>query len=67
MDAAIDLPQTLLVSTEFCQVGRGVPLSDGLGLRKWVCDLLLNVLVNHFKTEEQGRLRRDKCLGKTGS
>src|SRR5882724_1494961 len=28
--------QTALVSSEFCHVARGVPLSDGLGLRKCV-------------------------------
>jgi len=29
------MAQTALVSFECCQVARGVPLSDGLGLRKW--------------------------------
>src|SRR3981189_3258443 len=34
---AIVMPQTLLVSSESCQVTRGgVPVSNGLGLRKWV-------------------------------
>src|SRR3982074_13396 len=35
-DAAIVLAQTVLVSCECCHVARGMPLSNGLGLRKWV-------------------------------
>src|SRR5215471_11009288 len=33
---AIAMPQTLLVSSEACQVTRELPFSNGLGLRKWV-------------------------------
>ena len=35
-DEAIDAAQTVLVSFECCQGARAVPLSNGLGLRKWV-------------------------------
>ena len=35
-DEAIATAQTVLVSWECCHVARGVPLSIGLGLRKWV-------------------------------
>jgi hypothetical protein len=35
-DEAIAAAQRVLVSFECCQVARGVPLSSGLGLRKWV-------------------------------
>ena len=34
-DATV-LPHTALVSNELCQVARGVPFSNGFGLRKWV-------------------------------
>src|SRR5262249_61778215 len=36
VDDAIALAQTLLVSKELCHVARGMPLSNGFGLRKWV-------------------------------
>src|SRR5438874_11157789 len=32
----IAIAQTVLVSLECCQVGRGISLSNGLALRKWV-------------------------------
>src|SRR5919197_3062701 len=35
-EEAIARAQTVLVSNESCQVARAVPLSSGLGLRKWV-------------------------------
>jgi hypothetical protein len=35
-EVAIALAQTVLVSRECYHVARGVLLSDGLGLRKWV-------------------------------
>src|SRR5262245_18270016 len=36
VEDALATAQTVLVSCECCQVTRGVPLSSGLGLRKWV-------------------------------
>src|SRR5882724_1391570 len=39
-EVVIATAQTVLVSRECCHVARGMPLSNGLGLRKWVMTCL---------------------------